>query len=332
MKNVLNNSKFLNIIVIWVGILIFKLTGKSPKLTQKALINIYCLTNGRYNVKLNLILSKKNKTLTKIPYDSLFKTDYKNIDLINRELNENGYYILEDKLSKKYLDGILEIIGSCYCKGVNGDKMIYEENKISSEIYRFDYNDVLNNKYVQDLVVDPFFYDLCCKYFKSIPFFDFSAMWISNNFLKEESEEAAQMYHFDLERTNWLKIFIYLEDVNKLNGPHNYIRGSHQVNSKPNEILKKGYVRIKDHELKKFYSKNDFKSIEGDKGTIIIGDTRCWHKGGRITNGDRKLLQLQFSSNLFGINLPKFNINEPSKKFIQTKQLKKDFLKNVNLQ
>ena len=39
-----------------------------------------------------------------------------------------------------------------------------------------------------------------------------------------------------------------------------------------------------------------FKEITDPAGTIVFGDTGCWHKGKPIENGDRLLLQLEYTS------------------------------------
>ena len=157
-------------------------------------------------------------------------------------------------------------------------------------------------------------------------------MWILNDYLKNNSEEAAQFFHFDLERVKWLKVFIYLDDVDKYKAPHTYIEGSHINNTKPEELLKKGYKRIKDSEVSKYYKTNKIKSIIGKAGTIIIGDTKCWHKGGNIKKGKRTILQLEFASSLFGENQDAFKVKNPSDAFIKFCKSNPFFSSNINLE
>ena len=61
-------------------------------------------------------------------------------------------------------------------------------------------------------------------------------------------------------------------------------------------LLKKGYSRISDNKLKKFYDTELFKKFTGSKGTIVLADTRCWHKGNRVLSGKRAMLQFQYTN------------------------------------
>lgn len=329
---IINQSYIVNLIILELGIFIYRLFSVTPKLSLKALINLFCITNGRINDNLhNRLKSKPVNYLGSSK--SVFKSFNKEyINKINTKLNVDGYFVLDELLSEEIINGILNTIKVNKCKSPNGHEMIFSNRNISSEIYRFDYNDVLNNHFVQKLVCDPLFYQVAKKYFNSEPIFDFTAMWILTSFLnKKDSKEAAQFFHFDLERPKWLKIFIYLTDVDESKAPHTYIEGSHKTDSKPRQLLKKGYVRLDDSEVNEFYKEESVKKITGKKGTVFIGDTKCWHKGGNLRDGKRIILQLEFSSSLFGVNQPKFRVKNPSKIFKEFISANKIFARNINM-
>lgn len=330
-KKYINNNKFINSVLVGIGLIYFKFFKRTPSISNKALINLYCLTNGSFTENLNLKLNTKKEVNLIESNSSLFQTDSKKISDVLKTLTDDGYYILEDRLSNDFINGILDIISCSECKSPDGHTMIYDEKKIKNEIYRYNVNDIISNENVQDLIVDPFLYNICSLYFNSNPIFDYASMWILNGSFNQNSKEAAQFYHFDLDRLKWLKVFIYLEDVNLTNAPHYYIKGSHKVNAKPIDLLKKGYTRISDDEMKNYYKKDDFKFIEGKKGTVIIGDTKCWHKGGFVEKGDRKILQLQFTDNLFGANVEKKKIIYSSKKVKLKNKEFNHLLQTVNL-
>lgn len=327
----INNNKFINSVLVGIGLIYFKFFKRTPSISNKALINLYCLTNGSFTENLNLKLNTKKEVNLIESNSSLFQTDSKKISDILKTLTDDGYYILEDRLSNDFINGILDIISYSECKSPDGHTMIYDEKKIKNEIYRYNVNDIISNENVQDLIVDPFLYNICSLYFNSNPIFDYASMWILNGSFNQNSKEAAQFYHFDLDRLKWLKVFVYLEDVSLTNAPHYYIKGSHKVNAKPIDLLKKGYTRISDDEMKNYYKKDDFKFIEGKKGTVIIGDTKCWHKGGFVKKGDRKILQLQFTDNLFGANVEKKKIKYSSKKIKLKNKEFNHLLQTVNL-
>ena len=203
------------------------------------------------------------------------------------------------------------------------------KNKISN-IYKFSPNEIIKDKLVQDLVMDPVLINIAGEYLGTDPIFDFVAMWWSTD-SNNKTDDAAQDFHFDLDRPKWLKIFLYLTDVNEKNGPHCYIAKSHKAGNKPQNILKRGYVRVSDKELIKYYPKNNFKEIKGPAGTIIFGDTSCWHKGKPISKGERLILQLEYTSSLFGSNLPKLVLKNYSDQFQKFCKKNKHYSQNIEL-
>ena len=53
MKLLIKKSTFLNIIIFHSGYLFFKLFGKTPKVFYMSMVNLYCLTNGKFLEKFN---------------------------------------------------------------------------------------------------------------------------------------------------------------------------------------------------------------------------------------------------------------------------------------
>jgi hypothetical protein len=130
-------------------------------------------------------------------------------------------------------------------------------------------------------------------------------MWWHVHFHDRPDSEAAQMYHFDLDRLKWLKIFIYLTDVGPNDGPHSFIEGTHVTKGIPSKFLQKGYVRLSDEEVESEFDKGREKIFVAPRGTIIIEDTRGLHKGSVASGNPRLMLQLQLSASLFGAIYPK---------------------------
>ena len=121
-------------------------------------------------------------------------------------------------------------------------------------------------------------------------------MWWSAAFSRKASSEAAQLYHFDMDRFKFIKFFFYLTDVDSSNGPHCYIRGSHKW--LPDRLWKDG--RIQDAEIFENFHKQDIVEITGKKGTIIAVDTRGLHKGKVLEKGERLIFQVEYANSLFG--------------------------------
>jgi phytanoyl-CoA dioxygenase PhyH len=107
---------------------------------------------------------------------------------------------------------------------------------------------------------------------------------------------AAQLFHYDFNRLNFLKVLIYLTDVDEHNGPHCYVRGSHR--DKPDALLHDR--RMTDEEINAHYPAEQISQVTGPAGTVLIADTLGFHKGQRLDSGERLLFHLEYSDSLAG--------------------------------
>jgi hypothetical protein len=124
---------------------------------------------------------------------------------------------------------------------------------------------------------------------------------------------AAQMFHHDNDvGLGWLKVFIYLTDVDKTSGPHVFVPGSHRL--VPREFRRDG--RFSDDEVFNAYKR--VVTVTGEKGTVIIGDTQCLHKGLEPESGTRTVVQLEFCNSLFGQLTPTHQ--DPEKALLNLQQ------------
>lgn len=54
--------------------------------------------------------------------------------------------------------------------------------------------------------------------------------------------------------------------------------------------------------MEKNFGEQNIMRFVGKRGTILIVDTRGFHKGEKLINGKRLLFQIEFSNSLFGMN------------------------------
>jgi hypothetical protein len=315
-KNKLKNHKVFN-----EGYQEFLKTGKTSQEAYNSLLNLYCSTNGKFNEKIHKkIISNNLPKKINQPLEGIIgKIKNEEFNYYNHELNKFGYVNFNKKISQ-------ELVNSIYNYALNAEaltaplydkKIIYNPTNPISEIYRFTQKDLVNNKDIQQLIMDPVLINIARNYLQCEPIFDFPAMWWTNTFLKEASAEAAQLYHFDMDRIKWLKIFVYLNDVTNDNGPHQLIKGSHLPGAKPKELLNRGYERIPDQDINKYYKPEDVIVVLGQAGSVFAEDTKCWHKGTPLKSGHRLVLEFEYTSSLFGANYPKFEIENFSEEFKQ---------------
>ncbi len=297
----------------------FLKTGKTPHEAYMAMLNLFCATDNAFLDDYNKKIAALHPPVKQpeIINGVLGTLNTKDFNDINATLNKDGYANFNKKIPAETVKRLVDYALKNPTKTAPkyDTPVIYNPEHPISEIYRFDLNDLINNPDIQDLIMDPQLINIARNYLGCEPVFDFPAMWWTTAFLKHASEEAAQLYHFDLDRIKWLKIFIYLTDVTEENGPHRFIRGSHKVGSKPKDILKRGYARIPDQDLTPHYKAEDFVVYYGEAGAMFAGDTKCWHKGTPLQKDHRLVLEFEYTSSLFGTNYPKLQVKESSAAF-----------------
>lgn len=114
--------------------------------------------------------------------------------------------------------------------------------------------------------------------------------------------EAAQSWHFDLDGIGFVKQFIYLNQVDRRNGHHVYIPGTHRAGVKSDLLLTRNYVRINDHDMR-LHQRGRPAYVDGSAGTGFLGSTLCWHKGGTIFSGFRAMIIMEYSVSRFQLDV-----------------------------
>jgi ectoine hydroxylase-related dioxygenase (phytanoyl-CoA dioxygenase family) len=291
----------------------FTKTGKNTDGQYQSLIHTFCISLGRSSTMLS-------KRITKM-YPPVFKStkggilSQVNFEKVNQELNEKGYFIFEERLSDEVIEQLSNFAKTSTpsIKKLSQGKrekidVMYDPN--DKKAVRYDYKEeaLINHPTVQNLMCDASILNIAQNYLQTIPLVDVTTMWWNTDFQKEPDSEAAQYFHFDMDRIKWLKFFFYLTDVDEEKGPHSFVEGSHRDGGIPFSMTSKGYARLSDEEVSKYYGKDKIKVFTAPKGTIIAEDTRGLHKGTNVINGDRLLFQIQFSNSLFGTQYQKSTI------------------------
>ena len=293
------------------------------KFSHLFLIKMFCLTGGWSNKLINFFLKTKlDKSDSTIEKNNFIKKDLK-------YLNENGFLVKKNFLKKKELNKIYNHIISkkgFYNFSNNTKRVKVNLLKPESSMFINDADELIKSFEIQNLIVNDYILKIAEGYFKSKPIIDHCNSWWSFKNLNP-NKSSAQLWHFDLDRTKWLKIFFYITDCGPKNGPHSFIKKTHLNNSIPYNLRKDGYRRIFDEEIKNYFKENDIAKITGLRGTMIIEDTQGLHKGEMVLKGKRLILQIQLSTALFGTDEFK-KIRLPQKK---TKKFSRSLNRNKHL-
>jgi hypothetical protein len=223
------------------------------------------------------------------------------------QLNADGYAILDTKFDPEIVQELATYFASAPCTLTSDqelnmdpeDRVVVDfENPLAVK-YSVDTNAVLMNATVRKMLLDRGLLQVAQEYLGSTPIVDIVTAWYSFP-SANPSHEAAQLFHFDLDRVRWLKVFLLLTDQTIETGAHVYIPGTQRDGGISSGLLAKGYARLEDPEVEAFYPKETWKSMVAPAGSILLEDTRGLHKGISLQRDHRLMLQFEYTQTLFG--------------------------------
>jgi len=214
----------------------------------------------------NILITKQSRVLNNTGYleiDSIFSKD---------ELRETIDYLSEDHLLEPIYSDHKKFYLSNPPKGV-------KTGYLSSEV-------IIKSKHILKAINNPNFLSLLKDYFNCSFKLDWVWSWWS---FPAEDLAGPQQFHRDYESMNFIKVFVYLTDVDQHNGPHSYIRGSHKID----RLYER--KRFSDEIINKNFNDDEKLSILGKKGSTFIVNTFGIHKGMAPIKNNRLVLVYLFS-------------------------------------
>jgi hypothetical protein len=119
-----------------------------------------------------------------------------------------------------------------------------------------------------------------------------------HTFVTKGGPTQSQLWHRDPEDRYILKIFVHLTDVDKSSGPFTYARGTHVKGGAKIDpgyfIENDGGKRTTDEQMLQVVAQERWYEATGPKGTIILADTRGYHKGGLARGKERILFNCMY--------------------------------------
>jgi hypothetical protein len=305
-------------VMIAAGFVCHFVAKRTPMFAHQSMIRLFCLTSGRSNdwISASIGFFKRGYRFGNVSGVIAEMAQPTGRDRAVHALRESGFYLFEQRLPGDICDRLLGYAMTQPCELSQMDdqrfadrrEAIYVRGKPEAVRYNFKTCDLLRNPDVQNLIADLSFADLAQSYLGARPVIDALSMWWLTDYSDRPDAQAAQFFHFDMDRPKWLKIFIYLTDVYVHNGPHSFVVGSHRSGGIPRDLLKKRYARLSDEEVARYYDEAAITEIVAPRGAILAEDTRGLHKGKIVSRGDRLMLQIQFSNSLFGARYPKVSM------------------------
>ncbi len=285
-----------------LGVLAFRVTGKTPWPSYWAMRRLYCITRGRSNRWLARLLGQRS-TLALDGPGVLGQMETSDFASCVAALKRDGFVILGPLLSAAECDELRAFALATPAKlipapGSGPALALAQFDSLAPKAVKYDLPEdlLIAHPVVQRLLADPSLRRLAQRYLGCEPVNDLVAMWWSAPAAGPASSEAAQLYHFDMDRPEFLKIFFYLTDVTPDTGPHCYIRASHR--DRPAELWRDG--RHDDHAIVSRHGAERETEISGARGMGMAVDTSGFHKGKPLNSGHRLILQLEYTCALFG--------------------------------
>jgi hypothetical protein len=285
-----------------LGLLVHRLTGRTPRICFHGMRRLYGPTNGYFN-RLALSMAQRARPLDPPKTLHGFLGDFSpaEVDAIVQRLDRDGYAIFDRPAPPELVQQLREFALTQPSMPMGSSEAVaYRDDPQRALRYDFPEQSILSLPAACRIALDGTFSTIAGAYFRCLPIYDFTAMWWTTRFGPKQYSQAAQEFHFDMDRLAFLKFFIYLSDVTLETGPHVFVSGSH-VN-KPGPL--RDPVRFDDALVEAHYPGDAIKRLCGPAGTIFAVDTKGIHKGMPVVEGERLAFQVEFTTSRFGQNYP----------------------------
>jgi hypothetical protein len=116
-----------------------------------------------------------------------------------------------------------------------------------------------------------------------------SSVGLRWSFPSNAEASDVQRFHRDPDDWRFVKLFVYLTDVDENSGPHVYVQGSHRTDVE---------LRARSYELtaiEKTYGGEAVTAVTGERGTSFMADTAGIHMGKPPSDRPRLMLIAQYS-------------------------------------
>jgi hypothetical protein len=294
---------FIDPFLLAAGLLVHLFTKRTPLAATGSLRRLFVVTDGRINDAGARVSAALHPPVSLGTVRGVVgELDPSAVDSIARDIERNGYHVFEAKLDQGTCQRIVDFAGNATATIIPGpaggpSESVYDPASPLGPRYDLAERRMFELPELQELATDETLMAVAQAYLRCRPVNDLVAMWWSAAYGNAPSSEAAQLFHFDMDRLKFIKFFVYLTDVDEDHGPHVYVKSSHV--RKPKAVRRDG--RISDEEILRQYGDNAIIEITGEQGTVLAVDTRGFHKGKALETGDRLLFQVEFANSLFGV-------------------------------
>tara|TARA_A100001011_G_C14183999_1_gene788182 strand:+ start:339 stop:1139 length:801 start_codon:yes stop_codon:yes gene_type:complete len=247
------------------------------------------LNKSRLLIKLKILIWKYFFN-TKIKYKKLNLDDSLSKE-ININLKKNGiiFYNSNQILEKKN-NSVVQNIKNYIDNNSNNIQL---EN-----IYEFKFNYILDSflkKQLNKIANDKNIKGIVDNYLEVKNFLYNSSIWCDKKVIS--SKKDTQLWHKDGDDLKLIKIFIYLNDIDENKGPFCYIKSTHSEGRLSNvNFDSETNFRANEEHFEEEVFKKKYIEVTGKQGTLIIADTKGYHRGKSLLEDRRQMIILTYLS------------------------------------
>ena len=274
---------------VWTAILVYRhlvacrVYRRTGKTSGDARINIrrlFRITNGRFN-DVAARLDGLRHPLRALPREPgvLGAFSEEMISRIATDLRADGIHRFERQVPKDLCDRLYRFARQAPCRvnsesDTGSEPIRFDPDNPQGTCYHVDDQALHENTDIQALAGDLSLLSIAQAYLGCRPVFTSCTMWWSTAYNDNPDGGQAQLFHCDMNQVKFLKMFIYLTDVDEDTGAHVFVRGSHR--RLPKALLEdRRYI---DEEIHEHYASDRFLTLAGPAGTFFAEDTRGIHR------------------------------------------------------
>jgi len=157
-------------------------------------------------------------------------------------------------------------------------------------------------KTINKIVLNKMIPSIAAYYLGMIPRFQGIRLILNLDIPQDDGLIGSQQWHRDNGSARFFKAFIYLKDVDEIDGPFEYIKNTHykgdywDVLTHSEKLERQGFY-IPDKDMSKYdkvLNENKIRCV-GKAGDMVFADTSGIHRGGHCSNGgSRQIVMLHY--------------------------------------
>lgn len=236
------------------------------------------------------------QSVSSFPGDSLYFASLDHENALSN-LNSNGLHQLGNILDAATIEDIVHSVRNLKAFDYLVDKAKFfgvDQLPEGARSAMFRREDLSQIDAITRIANDPKLLAVVQDYLGACPLLSNILMWWS---YPAETAIGPQQFHRDVDDFKFLKMFVYLSDVDLDCGPHVYVQSSHVDGDPAMRHLR----RYSDGEIQQKYGTDAVSTLQGQAGTAFLSDSFGFHKGIPPSTKPRLLLQFQWSLLPIGI-------------------------------